>query len=123
ADRVRLRAGVDLRGGLPGLTPAADTPGRTPTTDSRESAGRRGGRVGAVLLDHDTCYRAVTAKDARFDGQFVTAVRTTGIYCRPSCPVPPPKTRNVEFLRTAAAAQSAGYRACRRCRPDAVPGS
>lgn len=76
-----------------------------------------------MLLDHDTCYRAVTAKDARFDGQFVTAVRTTGIYCRPSCPVPPPKTRNVEFLRTAAAAQSAGYRACRRCRPDAVPGS
>ncbi|MBP2370870.1 AlkA N-terminal domain-containing protein [Pseudonocardia parietis] len=76
-----------------------------------------------MLLDHDTCYRAVAAKDARFDGQFVTAVRTTGIYCRPSCPVPPPKARNVEFLRTAAAAQSAGYRACRRCLPDAVPGS
>nr|WP_222131580.1 AlkA N-terminal domain-containing protein [Pseudonocardia sp. C8] len=75
------------------------------------------------MLDHDTCYRAVAAKDARFDGQFVTAVRTTGIYCRPSCPVPPPKARNVEFLRTAAAAQSAGYRACRRCLPDAVPGS
>ncbi|ALE76577.1 AraC family transcriptional regulator [Pseudonocardia sp. EC080610-09] len=76
-----------------------------------------------MLLDHDTCYRAVAAKDQRFDGQFVTAVRTTGIYCRPSCPVPPPKARNVEFLRTAAAAQSAGYRACRRCLPDAVPGS
>ncbi|MEJ8280460.1 AlkA N-terminal domain-containing protein [Pseudonocardia spirodelae] len=76
-----------------------------------------------MLLDHDTCYRAVAAKDARFDGQFVTAVRTTGIYCRPSCPVPPPRSRNVEFLRTAAAAQTAGYRACRRCLPDAVPGS
>lgn len=76
-----------------------------------------------MLLDHDSCYRAVAAKDARFDGQFVTAVRTTGIYCRPSCPVPPPRSRNVEFLRTAAAAQTAGYRACRRCLPDAVPGS
>ncbi|GAA1396988.1 AlkA N-terminal domain-containing protein [Pseudonocardia kongjuensis] len=76
-----------------------------------------------MLLDHDTCYRAVSARDARFDGQFVTAVRTTRIYCRPSCPVPPPKARNVEFLRTAAAAQAAGYRACRRCLPDAVPGS
>lgn len=79
--------------------------------------------VDVVLLDHDTCYRAVSAKDARFDGQFVTAVRTTRIYCRPSCPVPPPKARNVDFLRTAAAAQAAGYRACRRCLPDAVPGS
>lgn len=76
-----------------------------------------------MLLDHDTCYRAVTAKDPRFDGQFVTAVRTTGIYCRPSCPVPPPRSHNVVFLPTAAAAQTAGYRACRRCLPDAVPGS
>ncbi|MDN5919337.1 MAG: helix-turn-helix domain-containing protein, partial [Pseudonocardia sp.] len=59
----------------------------------------------------------------RFDGQFVTAVRTTRIYCRPSCPVPPPRAHNVEFLRTPAAAQAGGYRACRRCLPDAVPGS
>ncbi|MFP5023088.1 DNA-3-methyladenine glycosylase 2 family protein [Pseudonocardia phyllosphaerae] len=92
-------------------------------TDFRENPGVGGGSLGVVLLDHDTCYRAVAAKDARFDGQFVTAVRTTGIYCRPSCPVPPPRSRNVEFLRTAAAAQHAGYRACRRCLPDAVPGS
>lgn len=76
-----------------------------------------------MLLDHDRCYRAVTSRDARFDGQFVTAVRTTRIYCRPSCPVPPPRAHNVEFLRTAAAAQAGGYRACRRCLPDAVPGS
>ena len=63
------------------------------------------------------------SKDARFDGWFVTAVLTTGIYCRPSCPVRPPFARNVEFYPTAAAAQRAGFRACKRCRPDASPGS
>ena len=80
------------------------------------------GRVEHVL-DHETCYRAVSSRDARFDGWFVTAVRTTGIYCRPSCPATTPKRRNVTFHPTAAAAQLAGYRACRRCRPDASPGS
>ncbi len=74
-------------------------------------------------LDAERCYRAVESRDARFDGQFVTAVRTTGIYCRPSCPAITPKRRNVEFLPTAAAAIRVGYRACRRCRPDSVPGS
>lgn len=74
-------------------------------------------------LDHDSCYRAVSSKDARFDGCFFTAVRTTGIYCRPSCPAVTPKRRNVEFFRTAAAAHDQGYRACKRCRPDASPGS
>lgn len=74
-------------------------------------------------LDEDLCYRAVASSDARFDGQFITAVRTTGIYCRPSCPATVPKRGNVEFLPTAAAAQLRGYRACRRCMPDAVPGS
>ncbi|HEX6886736.1 MAG TPA: Ada metal-binding domain-containing protein, partial [Candidatus Nanopelagicales bacterium] len=74
-------------------------------------------------LDHERCYRAVSSRDARFDGSFYTAVRTTGIYCRPSCPALTPKRRNVEFYRSAAAAQRAGFRACRRCRPDAVPGS
>ncbi len=73
--------------------------------------------------DFDRCYRAVQSKDARFDGWFVTAVLTTGIYCRPSCPVRPPFARNVRFYPTAAAAQSAGFRACKRCRPDASPGS
>lgn len=73
--------------------------------------------------DFDRCYRAVQSKDARFDGWFVTAVLTTKIYCRPSCPVRPPFARNVRFLPTAAAAQRAGFRACKRCRPDASPGS
>jgi AraC family transcriptional regulator of adaptative response / DNA-3-methyladenine glycosylase II len=76
-----------------------------------------------VLLDQDVCYRAVASRDARFDGRFITAVRTTGIYCRPSCPAVTPKRHNVEFLPTAGAAQQRGYRACRRCQPDAVPGS
>jgi AraC family transcriptional regulator of adaptative response / DNA-3-methyladenine glycosylase II len=74
-------------------------------------------------LDAERCYRAVTSRDARFDGWFFTAVATTGIYCRPSCPARTPLARNVSFFSTAAAAQAAGYRACRRCRPDAVPGS
>ncbi|WP_304119293.1 DNA-3-methyladenine glycosylase 2 family protein [Mycolicibacterium bacteremicum] len=73
--------------------------------------------------DFDSCYRAVQSKDARFDGWFVTAVLTTGIYCRPSCPVRPPLARNLRFYPTAAAAQQAGFRACKRCRPDASPGS
>ncbi|MGH4016448.1 MAG: AlkA N-terminal domain-containing protein [Pseudonocardiaceae bacterium] len=76
-----------------------------------------------MLLDHDRCYRAVSSRDSRFDGCFIVAVRTTGIYCRPSCPAVTPKPQNVTFLPTAAAAQLAGYRACRRCLPDAVPGS
>ncbi len=75
------------------------------------------------LLDFDRCYRAIAGRDARFDGQFFTAVATTGIYCRPSCPATTPKPQNVSFHLTAAAAQAAGYRACRRCLPDAVPGS
>ncbi|HET6394481.1 MAG TPA: AlkA N-terminal domain-containing protein [Blastococcus sp.] len=74
-------------------------------------------------LDAERCYRAVAGRDARFDGWFFTAVHTTGIYCRPSCPARTPLARNVSFFTTAAAAQGAGFRACRRCRPDAVPGS
>ncbi len=74
-------------------------------------------------LDFDRCYRAVSARDSRFDGQFLMAVRTTGIYCRPSCPAVTPKPENVTFHHTAAAAQQGGYRACRRCQPDATPGS
>ncbi|BBH64729.1 DNA-3-methyladenine glycosylase [Actinoplanes sp. OR16] len=74
-------------------------------------------------LDFERCYRAVDSRDQRFDGCFYTAVRTTGIYCRPSCPAVTPKRRNVTFYPSAAASQRAGYRACRRCRPDAAPGS
>jgi len=76
-----------------------------------------------VQLDHDRCYLAIQSRDARFDGWFVTAVRTTGIYCRPSCPAITPKRTNVEFFLAAATAQAHGYRACKRCRPDASPGS
>src|SRR5919106_1673027 len=76
-----------------------------------------------VIEDFEQCYRAVRSKDARFDGWFVTAVTSTGIYCRPSCPAITPKRANVRFLRSAAAAQRAGFRACKRCRPDASPGS
>ena len=74
-------------------------------------------------LDRDRCIRAIQSKDARFDGWFFTAVLTTGIYCRPSCPVVPPKPQNMRFFPSAAAAQQAGFRACKRCRPDASPGS
>jgi AraC family transcriptional regulator, regulatory protein of adaptative response / DNA-3-methyladenine glycosylase II len=75
------------------------------------------------VLDADACYAAVRSRDPRFDGWFVTAVRTTGIYCRPSCPALTPRRASVEFHPTAAAAQQAGFRACKRCRPDATPGS
>lgn len=74
-------------------------------------------------MDFEERYQAVSAKDPRFDGTFIVAVRTTGIYCRPSCPARTPKRRNVEFFATAAAAHENGYRACKRCLPDAVPGS
>ncbi|HEY0002930.1 MAG TPA: AlkA N-terminal domain-containing protein [Actinoplanes sp.] len=74
-------------------------------------------------LDFERCYRAVDSRDQRFDGWFYTAVRSTGIYCRPSCPALTPKRENVAFHPSAAAAQRAGFRACKRCRPDAAPGS
>jgi AraC family transcriptional regulator, regulatory protein of adaptative response / DNA-3-methyladenine glycosylase II len=76
-----------------------------------------------MLFDSDHVWRAVEAKDPRFDGWFFCGVRTTGIYCRPSCPARTPKRQNVRFFPTAAAAQAAGFRACKRCRPDATPGS
>ena len=74
-------------------------------------------------LDFERCYRAVDSRDQRFDGWFYTAVKSTGIYCRPSCPATTPKPENVTFYPSAAAAQRAGFRACKRCLPDAVPGS
>jgi AraC family transcriptional regulator of adaptative response / DNA-3-methyladenine glycosylase II len=92
-------------------------------SETRElSAGPRG-RIGDVDLDFERCYRAVDSRDPRFDGRFVTAVTSTRIYCRPSCPAVTPKRQNVRFLPTAAAAQREGFRACLRCRPDAAPGS
>ncbi|MEV7425316.1 AlkA N-terminal domain-containing protein [Streptomyces sp. NPDC091212] len=73
--------------------------------------------------DTERCVRAVRSNDARFDGWFFTAVLTTGIYCRPSCPAVPPKAENMTFYPSAAACQQAGFRACKRCRPDTSPGS
>jgi AraC family transcriptional regulator of adaptative response / DNA-3-methyladenine glycosylase II len=74
-------------------------------------------------MSFDTQYAALASRDTRFDGQFIVGVTTTGIYCRPSCPAIMPKRSNVRFFRTAAAAHDAGLRACKRCQPDAVPGS
>lgn len=72
-------------------------------------------------MDADSCYAAVTSRDDRFDGRFVTAVLTTRIYCRPSCPARTPLRRNVAFYGEPAAAEAAGFRACKRCRPDRAP--
>ncbi|WP_106816900.1 DNA-3-methyladenine glycosylase 2 family protein [Microbacterium timonense] len=77
----------------------------------------------SLAMTFDERYRAIDSRDARFDGQFVTAVRSTGIYCRPSCPARTPKPSNVTFFPTSAAAHEAGYRACKRCLPEAAPGS
>jgi len=76
-----------------------------------------------MALDVATCYRALAARDSRFDGRFFTAVTTTGIYCRPVCPARTPRRENVRFFPCAAAAEREGFRACRRCRPDAAPGT
>ena len=77
----------------------------------------------SALLDDAARYSAVRSRDARFDGWFFVAVTSTGIYCRPSCPSPPARPTRVRFFATAAAAQRAGFRACKRCVPDATPGS
>ena len=77
----------------------------------------------SILADHDSCYRAIQSSDRRFDGQFFTAVSSTGIYCRPVCTAVTPKSENVSFYASAAAAAQAGYRPCLRCHPEAAPGS
>jgi len=79
--------------------------------------------VSGLALDRRRCDRARIARDARFDGWFFTGVLTTRIYCRPTCPVKPAKSRNVVFFPTAAAAERAGFRPCLRCRPEAAPGT
>lgn len=75
----------------------------------------------SAALDTASCERARLARDARFDGLFFTAVRSTGIYCRPVCPAPAPKPSNVTYYANAAAAAAAGYRPCLRCRPELSP--
>src|ERR687893_1540491 len=92
-------------------------------SDFRQKREREGGTIRVVIKDFDSRYRAVKSRDGRFDGWFIVAVTSTGIYCRPSCPAVTPKRKNVRFYPTAGAAQYAGFRACKRCLPDAVPGS
>ena len=79
--------------------------------------------IDGAVLDWRSCNRARVARDARFDGRFFTGVLTTRIYCRPTCPVKPAKSKNVVFFPTAAAAERAGFRPCLRCRPEAAPGT
>ncbi|MBL4895043.1 MAG: DNA-3-methyladenine glycosylase 2 family protein [Emcibacter sp.] len=74
-------------------------------------------------MDNETCYRAILARDKRYDGRFFTAVLTTGIFCRPICPAKPPKLKNCRFMPSAAAATAAGFRPCLRCRPELSPNS
>jgi len=79
--------------------------------------------IGPMNLDPDTCYAALCSRDARFDGRFFTAVRSTGVFCRPVCPALTPKRANCTFVASAAAAIEMGYRPCLRCRPETAPGS
>src|SRR6266851_944879 len=76
-----------------------------------------------MTLDFDTCYRAAAARDPRFDGLFFIGVTSTGVYCRPICPSRTPAGKNMRFFPHQGAAEAAGFRACRRCRPEASPGS
>ncbi|MBS0222488.1 MAG: methylphosphotriester-DNA--protein-cysteine methyltransferase family protein [Proteobacteria bacterium] len=73
------------------------------------------------MLDHDECERARVGRDPAYDGLFFTGVQTTGVYCRPVCPVRPARPKNVRFFPTAAAAEGAGFRPCLRCRPETAP--
>jgi len=77
----------------------------------------------SMELRPEVCYSAIKSRDRRFDGRFFAAVVTTGVYCRPVCPAPLPKRANVRFFPCAAAAEEAGFRPCRRCRPEASPGT
>jgi AraC family transcriptional regulator, regulatory protein of adaptative response / DNA-3-methyladenine glycosylase II len=95
-----------------GAAPAATRAPRAPTNPDSP-----------VLLDATRCYRALTARDRRFDGRFFVGVVTTGVYCRPVCPAPTPRAKNVRFFACAAAAEASGFRPCKRCRPETSPGT
>src|SRR5215204_3454775 len=107
----------------PRLLRLRDRTGRMTRTDLVLPRSPHRGTNDAVSLDLDLCLRALGARDRRFDGRFFIAVRTTGIYCRPICPARTPKPENVTFFTTPAAAEEAGYRPCRRCRPETAPAS
>ncbi len=96
--------------------PHSPAPAPADTDDAADNAGPGDG------LDHGACYQAIKRRDARFDGRFYTAVTSTGIFCRPSCPARTPRSANVRFYTHAAAASTAGFRPCRRCRPELAPG-
>ena len=92
-------------------------------SENGEYRGARRYIMGSMRLDPTTCYRALRARDARFDGRFFVAVSSTRIYCRPVCTVRPPRRENCRYFPSAAAAESAGYRPCLRCRPELAPGN
>ncbi len=92
-------------------------------SENRQQGSRGRGSMSDVIDDFERCYRFMQSRDPRYDGFFFVAVRSTGIYCRPSCPARTPMRSNVRLLSSVAAAQAAGFRACKRCDPDAAPGS
>ncbi len=100
----------------------ARTAGQTTAAAARAGTHRAPGATDGGTLDHGACYEAVRRRDPRFDGRFYTAVTSTGIFCRPSCPARTPRAANVRFYAHAAAASNAGFRPCRRCRPELAPG-
>jgi AraC family transcriptional regulator, regulatory protein of adaptative response / DNA-3-methyladenine glycosylase II len=91
------------------------------TSENRETSLLPGVRISMIDMDRIACYRALSSRDARFDGRLFVGVKTTGVYCRPICPARTPKFENVSFYPSAAAAQEAGFRPCLRCRPETSP--
>jgi len=90
-------------------------------SENGEIRGARWDDTLQMELSHEVCYRALSTRDARFDGRIFIAVRTTRIDCRPICPARTPNSENVTFFATASAAEEAGYRPCLRCRPESSP--
>ncbi|MDR2254476.1 MAG: helix-turn-helix domain-containing protein [Arthrobacter sp.] len=111
------------RGGRAASVPAASAAAEAPVGPTGTAASAIEVTGAAAPLPFDAAYAAIDARDARFDGLFYTAVLSTKIYCRPSCPAPTPKRQNVRFVRTAAEAQGMGLRPCLRCFPEALPGT
>jgi AraC family transcriptional regulator, regulatory protein of adaptative response / DNA-3-methyladenine glycosylase II len=95
--------------------------GKMVMSENRETSRLGSAKVLAMDMDRTACYRALSTRDARFDGRLFVGVKTTGIYCRPICPARTPKFENVSFYPSAAAAQEAGFRPCLRCRPETSP--
>jgi AraC family transcriptional regulator, regulatory protein of adaptative response / DNA-3-methyladenine glycosylase II len=96
-------------------------PGQTMMSENRETGSLEGTMISVMDMDRTACYRAISTRDARFDGRLFVGVKTTGIYCRPICPARLPKFENVSFYPSAPAAQQAGFRPCLRCRPETSP--